>query len=131
MTEPPAFLTEAWARSLADALNRDPAVQKIARKRSVSFVFEISDAANGVPGYVIAIGKGGCSVRLDVDRDGDAVPFACTVDVAARVAQGTLNGRDAVMSKQMTTSASLIAIIKNASTLEAVGKVQAALPTTY
>lgn len=131
MGEMVQFLSEAWAGALSEALNGDNEFKEATRRRESLMLFRIHDGPTGDASYSISLDHGATEVRLGEPDTKPDMTFDMSYDVAARIAQGTLGGREAVTSKQMTTDVGLLTLMKFAPVFIEQNRVASSLPIEY
>jgi hypothetical protein len=108
------FLSEEWAVALTDALNADDAFRDTTRKKQVVMLFRVTGTPTGDTAYYMDVDRGTTRIVIGEPEKAD-LTFESSYDVACRIAQGTLNGRDAVTRKQMKADANIMRLMKFAS----------------
>jgi hypothetical protein len=124
------FLSEEWAAALTSALNADQDFKDTTRKKRVVMLFRVNGTPNGDTAYHMDVDHGTTRVVIGEPPHAD-LTFESDYDVACRIAQGTLNGRDAVTRKEMKADANIMKLIKFASIFTERHKAESSLEVAF
>ncbi|MBM4425467.1 MAG: hypothetical protein FJ030_19165 [Chloroflexi bacterium] len=116
------FPSEAWAKALKDVLNNDAEYAQIARNWEGDFVFAIEpDGSLARPVYMyLNLWHGQCLEAMELADPAEkkaAFTLAAPLSVMVRIVQGKLDAMQAMMTRQLKVSGSMVYMMKNVPTV--------------
>jgi putative sterol carrier protein len=116
------FPSDAWIKALKDVLNADAEYAQIARNWEGDLVFMVeSDAASPRPVYMyMDLWHGECRDACELaDPVGKKAAFtlAAPLPVFMKIVQGRLDAMQAMMTRQLKVSGSMVYMMKNVPTI--------------
>lgn len=125
------YLSPEWATALTEALNADEGFRQAIRNKVASLVFKVSDVPTGDVIYFVRVNKGDAEVGFGLGPGTPNATFECSYDVMCKLSQGTLDGREAAMRRQLRTDAKLPALMKLMPVLEGRQRIESQLDIAY
>lgn len=116
------FPSDAWIKALKDVLNNDAEYAQIARNWEGDILFVIEpDGAQARPVYMyLNLWHGQCLEAMEIADPGEKKPaftLASPLSVMTRIVQGKLDAMQAMMTRQLKVSGSMVYMMKNVPTV--------------
>lgn len=116
------FPSDAWIKALKDVLNADADYAQIARNWEGDLVFMVEpDPASPKPIYMyLDLWHGECRDARELANPGEKKPaftLAAPLPVFTKIIQGKLDAMQAMMTRQLKVSGSMVYMMKNVPTI--------------